>query len=279
MTDPDVCILPPDVCILPPGYRGSADRPDAQYFTYGRCRSGKRWFWVVSSLRWDVSDEEHYGYADSEAAATSAATAKLYEVARAQGIAITAHFNAGRAQRTLQELNKVKRASRPAPDTTETKIAEYLYGWSTWFSDIDSTQHASFKRFRITKKTAKRVFYLRDGERIDEHGEPIDYGGIRDLTYSDDETGFVDRQKLEQDGRVHNYARHWTARDYELFISLEAMLAACRPAADDEPTPDLVALKQAMADAHPDRGGSNAAFIAARQAYVAARRRERASHV
>ena len=34
---------------------------------------------------------------------------------------------------------------------------------------------------------------------------------------------------------------------------------------------DLAALKTRMRDAHPDRGGSNAAFIAARAAFVAAR--------
>ena len=36
--------------------------------------------------------------------------------------------------------------------------------------------------------------------------------------------------------------------------------------------PDLGSLKQAMAAAHPDRGGSNAAFIEARKAYTDAKR-------
>jgi hypothetical protein len=35
--------------------------------------------------------------------------------------------------------------------------------------------------------------------------------------------------------------------------------------------PDLKALKAAMADAHPDRGGSSEAFIRAREAYEAAK--------
>jgi hypothetical protein len=35
--------------------------------------------------------------------------------------------------------------------------------------------------------------------------------------------------------------------------------------------PDLAALKQAMADAHPDRGGTDAAFIEARERYVEAK--------
>ena len=39
--------------------------------------------------------------------------------------------------------------------------------------------------------------------------------------------------------------------------------------------PDLGALKAAMASAHPDRGGSSAAFIEARARYVAVRDRTR----
>jgi hypothetical protein len=39
---------------------------------------------------------------------------------------------------------------------------------------------------------------------------------------------------------------------------------------------NLAALKAAMAAAHPDHGGSNAAFITAREAYVTARRQARA---
>jgi hypothetical protein len=42
---------------------------------------------------------------------------------------------------------------------------------------------------------------------------------------------------------------------------------------DAEDGPDLLQIKKAMADAHPDRGGSSAAFIAARNRYVEARRR------
>ena len=45
--------------------------------------------------------------------------------------------------------------------------------------------------------------------------------------------------------------------------------------AETESLPDLHRLKAQMAAAHPDRGGSNAAFIAARARYVAARRQSR----
>jgi hypothetical protein len=52
-------------------------------------------------------------------------------------------------------------------------------------------------------------------------------------------------------------------------------MADCFQRHKDTPPPDLPALKAEMAAAHPDRGGSNAAFIEARARYVAARRRLR----
>ena len=42
-----------------------------------------------------------------------------------------------------------------------------------------------------------------------------------------------------------------------------------------DPKPDIPALKAAMVAAHPDKGGSAAAFIKARAKYVAARRMRR----
>jgi hypothetical protein len=49
--------------------------------------------------------------------------------------------------------------------------------------------------------------------------------------------------------------------------------AARRKAEAERPAKELAALKTAMAAAHPDRGGTNEAFIAARKRYVAAKAR------
>jgi hypothetical protein len=40
-------------------------------FWYGRCRSGQRWFWVVSLWNFDSANRiERYGWVDNEARAT-----------------------------------------------------------------------------------------------------------------------------------------------------------------------------------------------------------------
>ena len=54
------------------------------------------------------------------------------------------------------------------------------------------------------------------------------------------------------------------------------MINQLRREPEEPAPPDLRELKAAMAAAHPDKGGSSAAFIAARAAYVAIRRRARA---
>ncbi|TKA13197.1 hypothetical protein [Actinacidiphila oryziradicis] len=96
----------------------------------------------------------------------------------------------------------------------------------------------AIRRHRITKKTPKRIFYTDDWGR----------------TYS------LDRQRLEADGeiwdRVHN--RRLYLREPEL--------------PQPPKRPSVAELKQRMADAHPDRGGNDAEFIAARQKYERARR-------
>jgi hypothetical protein len=57
-----------------------------------------------------------------------------------------------------------------------------------------------------------------------------------------------------------------------LHASLQGLLGSFFRYQEQNKPPDLHQLKAAMAAAHPDRGGSSAAFIEARQAYVAARR-------
>jgi hypothetical protein len=57
-------------------------------------------------------------------------------------------------------------------------------------------------------------------------------------------------------------------------VSLESVLGD--RGRRDEPL-DLAQLKAEMAASHPDRGGTSAAFIAARQRYVAARRQQRSA--
>jgi hypothetical protein len=120
---------------------------------------------------------------------------------------------------------------------------EYLY--ELWDANWDDGALGNYQilRHEITKRTPKRIYFR--------------YGNGR--------TGFVDRQRIETDGEVyHGYTlRRLHLKPPEL--------------PDYRKTPLLAELRAAMAEAHPDRGGTEAAFIAARARYEAAKKREGAT--
>ena len=124
----------------------------------------------------------------------------------------------------------------------ELETAEYLY--ELWDANWDDGPMGNWQILEhpITKKTSKRIYFT------------YSTGGHR--------AGYVDRLRIEADGEIyHGYTRR--------------RLHLARPEIPDHSKrPSLAELKQAMADAHPDRGGSDAGFIAARSRYEAARQRE-----
>jgi hypothetical protein len=228
-------------CSVPPG--------QYEWAWFGRCHSGKRWFWAA---RLNLTEDEQHGWADTEELDTAAAIAVVHEFRAVIDKPLRASFIPGCASETLKELNKAKRTARPPSDAKGSKFVEYLYGHSGY--------SRGFSRFQIVKKTAKRIYYLRRGEEIDHNGEPNNPFAY--LTPADHYgTGFVDRQKMEREGNVHS-----------LYSSLGYLSERWRRT---PPITDLRQLKAAMAAAHPDKGGSSAAFIEARTRYVEARRRVR----
>lgn len=127
--------------------------------------------------------------------------------------------------------------------------AEYLYGVDTNPGDDGPACPPHVVRFQITKKTPKRIYYVRyeDGLRTD--------------------IGYVNRQQIEADGEIYNHgAGGWWAPDFHLYLA--------EPVIEQPQKPSLAKLKAAMAAAHPDRGGTDEAFIAARQRYERARKHE-----
>ncbi|MFF2405749.1 hypothetical protein [Streptomyces sp. NPDC058092] len=122
--------------------------------------------------------------------------------------------------------------------STPAKV-EYLY--ELWDANWDDGPLGNYQvlRWEITKKTPKRIYF-------DRNGHP----------------GFVDRQRIEADGEIrHGYTRR--------------LLHLAPPEIPGQPKPpSLPELKAAMADAHPDRGGTDEAFIAARARYETARAKE-----
>lgn len=118
--------------------------------------------------------------------------------------------------------------------------AEFLY--ELWDANWDDGPLGNYqiRRYEITRKTAKRIYFSLGYDRF----------------------GFVDRQRIEADGQV--FYRQTNCRLY-----LTPPEIPTRPK-----RPSLPELRKAMAAAHPDRGGTDEAFIVARRRYEHARSRE-----
>lgn len=227
-----------DICWHEPYTRCRADHDSALRFDYGRCRSGRRWFWAVRWFDYKSDGERAHGWTDTQDSALTEARAAVARIAA--GRPATAYMSHGEATRELKALNAERRKARPASATGDTTVVEYLYG--QWWDSEELVHH--LVTFRITRKTPKRIYYVRR-----ERGDDV-------------EIGFVDRHALETTGEVHNRgAGGWWAADFHLYA------VPPEPAKHASAAPDLAALRTAMADAHPDRGGTSEAFIAARTRY------------
>lgn len=123
---------------------------------------------------------------------------------------------------------------------TDPAPREFLY--ELWDSNWDDGPLGNWQilRHEITRKTAKRIYFTRCGYR----------------------KGFVDRQRIEANGEI-------------FYRPIARTLYLAEPEIPHRPKPpSLPELRKAMADAHPDRGGTDAEFIAARQRYERARTQE-----
>lgn len=116
---------------------------------------------------------------------------------------------------------------------------EFLY--ELWDANWDDGPLGNWQilRHEITRKTAKRIYFHFRGR-----------------------TAFVDRQRIEADGETFYRPSART-----LYLTEPEIPHRPKP-------PSLPELRKAMADAHPDRGGTDAEFIAARQRYERARAAE-----
>ena len=118
--------------------------------------------------------------------------------------------------------------------------AEFLY--ELWDANWDDGPLGNYQILRhpITKKTPKRIYFTRGGSRA----------------------AFVDRRQIEANGEI-------------FYRPIARTLYLAEPQIPGRPKPpSLPELRKAMADAHPDRGGTDEAFIAARQRYEHARAAE-----
>lgn len=146
-----------------------------------------------------------------------------------------------------------------SPPEGETLLAvEYLYAIEAAHFDGDDSRFYVPNRvvtYRITKKTPKRIYYIR---RQSGHQRA-------DGTFPRTEIGYVNRQQIETDGEIYNKAAGWWSPDFHLYLEPPA-LEQYAPA-----PPDLAELKAAMRAAHPDMGGTHEAFLEAHERYERAR--------
>lgn len=120
---------------------------------------------------------------------------------------------------------------------SEVAATEYLF--ELWDTNWDDGPLGNYQilRYPITKKTAKRIYF----------------------TFTNGRTGFVNRQRIEADGEIY-----YGPTLHRLHLTLPEIPHRSK-------SPSLPELRKAMADAHPDRGGNDSEFIAARQRYERAR--------
>jgi hypothetical protein len=140
----------------------------------------------------------------------------------------------------------------PPPKFHGTRDNLYDHGWddSRWGWEINA--------YRVTRVTPRRVYF--DSSLHDK----------RQYIH------FVDRQKLEQDGEIWHhqtrtrlYTEMPTVRTFRDQIHSRSDLNPHKRVPPSEA--DVSALRKAMADTHPDRGGDREQFEAARASYLAAK--------
>ena len=270
---------------------------------FGRCRSGKRWFWFAAAFSWDRDGihctapvcgygwaAHEHGWADSEQAAITSLSGAVICYGgvdpRLNKAPDAFARGAGEAAAALKRINEAKRKARPSSGSTDTGMVEYLYSPEWWFDDSESQTVRRLNTIAITKKTAKRI-YFDASDRWDRSA------GLLTL-------GYIGRAELETDTRCpgggpgkceheryssHGYPPgemryHGSARGAgHLFATREAaeeyLFGAERERERQRPEleADVKRLRREMADAHPDRGGTNEEFMAARERYEKALRR------
>jgi hypothetical protein len=161
---------------------------DRMLWTYGRCRSGSRWFWAARCYDWRAgADEEllEHGWSDSEDGALGDARAAIERCAA--GRPAIAYVRQHCAYQVLKQVNSAKRRARPPkPGANSAAVVEYLYEPWSWSDDYGETDKG-ISEVPIVKKTAKRIYYD-VSDRWDERD------GVVKL-------GFISRQEFESDTR------------------------------------------------------------------------------
>jgi hypothetical protein len=180
--------------------------------------------------------------------------------------------SAGAAATALRRINAARRATRAPSGSTDAEVAEYLYAaWSpNWVDDMTGERNERVIPFRITRRTARRIYFLRSPAEPERNELP--------------EIGYIDRLDFEADrrcpggrhadrcehghygehgdgpGEIHTSRCHYY--DWHLFATSEAARDHLfrwqreQECGRENAGSELKRLRMAMADAHPDRGAA-----------------------
>jgi hypothetical protein len=173
------------------------------YVTFGRCRSGRRWFWVAAE--WGFPDSHscddpvcayggrhEYGWEDTEELALKAAgeaVARLGGELAARG----PRGDAGAASDALKRINAARRRTRPPkPGATAAAPVEYLYVpcVHTPYDESPAETRRRVQEVPIARKPAKRIYY--------------DISNRWDQDEGTVTLGFISREELETDTRCQD---------------------------------------------------------------------------
>ena len=176
----------------------------------GRCRSGRRWFWVAQEIDGSKSHEEWsclYGWEDTKERAVDAARA----VAKQLGATDDNQRCWERVAR--QRLKEINKAKRPQPAASNDKPTEYLFSHVGYISDQDGSAYSWTLAFPIIKKTPTRIYYDRRGQEWP-HREG---GRCSQISWGDDDVGLIDRREIEAHGFACKRGRY-RGDDHELYL-------------------------------------------------------------
>jgi hypothetical protein len=164
----------------------------------------------------------------------------------------------------VSALKRVSTAGRQArvsaPATDGTALIEYLY--------VPCARRV--QPVPIIRKTAKWIYYTSDSW---------------DRSAAVVSPGCISRQQFESAGVIPiPDDRHGAGPAGRLFFATREAAEAClyrrereHPGRPAPPAPLIKQLRRAMADAHPDRGGTTAQFMAAHRRYQTARQADQAA--
>jgi hypothetical protein len=197
------------------------------------CRSGKRrWFWIVTH---DL-DRPRGQNVDHCGYAETADEARDEARDKVAPRVVLWHSNAI-AEDHLRWLNREARKRRPPKTGTREGVRiEYLF---------HTHKRRILSKYRIIKWTKRSIFYEKNDGQL---------GGKASFDPDDVRVGRLAKAELGED----RWGYCWSVNEPAFFVKGEM--------------PDLKALRNAMVDSHPDKGGSHEAFIAAHNLYEAAKK-------